>query len=97
MAIFEYKCNQDGLISIHCHIGTAPKFIVCSLCGSEATRVLSVPMITGKAPKGYGEAIALAEKSRFEPEVVSSIPSRNKPRYSPKVLQNSTLRNLPKP
>lgn len=97
MATYEYQCKKDGVIEISCPIGTAPESIDCLVCGTKALRMLSVPMIRNKAPKAFTAAIDRAEKSRYEPDVVSSLPSNGRPKYSPNILQNPALKNLPRP
>lgn len=97
MATYEYQCQQDGVIEISRPIGLAPESIICSVCGASAVRMISVPMIRNKAPVAFTAAIDRADKSRYEPEVVTSLPQTNRSKYPPKILQNPALKNLPRP
>jgi hypothetical protein len=97
MATYEYQCLQDGVIEISRPIGMAPALIACSICGNTAERMISVPMIRNKAPIAFTAAIDRAEKSRYEPEVVTSLPQTKRSKYPPKILQNPALKNLPRP
>ena len=97
MATYEYQCQQDGVIEISRPIGLAPESIICSMCGASAVRMISVPMIRNKAPVAFTAAIDRADKSRYEPEVVTSLPQTKRSKYPPKILQNPALKNLPRP
>lgn len=97
MAIYEYQCDQDGVFEITRPLGTAPESVICSVCGSKARRVISVPMIRCGSRPALFAAIEHAEKSRYEPEVVTSVPSAGA-RRRPRVLPlTPTLRRLPRP
>jgi putative FmdB family regulatory protein len=97
VAIYEYRCEQDGVFEINRPIGTAPEAVSCSACGSEARRVLSAPMVKRGARTGLFAAIETAEKSRHEPEVVTSLPSAGARRRTPVLPLTPGLRRLPRP
>ena len=97
MATYEYRCVQDGLFDITRPLGTAPAFVACTVCGSEARRVISVPMVRTRSRGGWTAAIDHAEKSRYEPEVVTSLPSTGARRRTPVIPLTPTLRGLPRP
>lgn len=97
MATYEYQCEQDGVIEISRPIGLAPESITCSTCGGNAVRMISVPMIRNKAPIAFTAAIDHAEKSRYEPDVVTSLPQTRRSKHPSKILQNPALKNLPRP
>ena len=75
MATYEYRCNRDGVFEITRPLGTAPNSCICCVCGSEAGRTFSVAMLRlGSRPAVFA-ASDYAEKSRYEPDVVNSVPA----------------------
>lgn len=97
MAIYEYRCDQDGLFEITRPLGTAPESATCSVCGSEARRVISVPMFRRGSSSAWAAAIDQAEKSSCEPDVVTSLPSTGARRRTRVVPLTPALRRLPRP
>ena len=97
MAIYEYRCDQDGVFDITRPLGTAPQSAKCPVCGSEARRIVSMPMVRSGSRTAWTAAIDHAEKSRYEPEVVTSLPSAGARRRTPVLPLTPTLRRLPRP
>lgn len=97
MAIYEYRCDQDGVFEVTRPLGTAPESVKCSVCGSEAMRVFSIPMVRRGSRTALFAAIDHAEKSRHEPDVVSSLPSAGARRRTPVLPLTPTLGRLPRP
>ena len=62
----------------------------------EARRVFSTPMLTS-APRELVAAIDHAEKTRHEPDVVTSLPPRPAHKRTPVLPLTPTLRRLPRP
>jgi len=77
-------------------LGTAPESVTCSLCGSDARRVFSIPMVV-RTSRALVAAIDHAEKSRYEPDVVASLPSTGARKRTPVLPLTPTLRRLPRP
>ena len=73
MAIYEYRCERDGAFDVMLPIGTAPASIACPVCASEAGRVFSSPMLS-LVPRALSAALDHEEKTRHEPDVVTSLP-----------------------
>lgn len=97
MAIYEYRCDEDGVFEVTRQLGTAPESVTCSVCGGAARRVFSVPTIRCGSRPALFAAIDHAEKSREAPEVVTSVPSAGA-RRRPRVLPlTPTLARLPRP
>ena len=96
MAIYEYRCDEDGAFEVTRPIGTAPASIACPLCEREARRVFSSPMLSVASP-GVVAAIDHAEKTRDEPDVVTSLPPASARRRTPVLPLTPTLRRLPRP
>jgi putative FmdB family regulatory protein len=97
MAYYDYRCAVDGVFEISRPLGTAPGTVACPVCQAEADRVFATPMLATTAPKALVSAIEQAEKSRHEPDVVSSIPRRPKHRRTPTVQPTPRLARLPRP
>jgi putative FmdB family regulatory protein len=96
MAIYEYRCGADGPFEVMRAIGTAPTSVACPVCASPSRRVWSAPMTTLVAP-GLAAALDHAEKTRDEPDVVTSIPPRPRHQRTPVLPLTPTLRRLPRP
>ena len=54
-------------------IGTAPASVACPECASESARVFTNPMVSF-APRALVAALDHEEKTRHEPEIVTSLP-----------------------
>ena len=97
MAIYEYRCEQDGLFEIRRPLGTAPESVACAQCGGASARVFSAPMVRTAKRSAWTAAIDHAEKSRHEPDVVTSLPRTGVMRRTPVLPLTPTLRGLPRP
>lgn len=95
MATYTYRCSIDGPVDIHAPIGTAPAVIDCPTCGDPSSRVITAPML-GLANRSRMAVIDHAERSRTEPEVVSSLPRSGARRPAAPALDPRT-RALPRP
>jgi putative FmdB family regulatory protein len=96
MAFYEYRCGQDGAFDVTRPLGTAPASVACPACGGEARRVFSRPMLMS-ANRELVAAIDHAEKTRHEPDVVTSLPPTGARRRTPVLPLTPTLRRLPRP
>ena len=97
MAIYEYWCDQHGVFEITRPLGMALESAVCLVCGSEARRVFSVPMVRTGSRTALFAAMDHAEKSRHEPDMVTSVPSAGARRRTPVLPLTPSLRRLPRP
>lgn len=97
MAIYEYRCDQDGVFDITRPLGTAPASAECPVCGSAASRVFSTAVFRSRSRSAWSAAIDHAEKSRYEPEVVSTLPSTGARKRARVLPLTPTLRGLPRP
>ena len=73
MATYTYRCAVDGPVDVRAPIGTAPLTIACPTCGVPSPRMITAPML-GLADRGRMSVIDRTERSRTEPDVVSSLP-----------------------
>jgi putative FmdB family regulatory protein len=96
VAIYEYRCERDGTFDVMLPIGTAPASIACPECASEAGRVFSSPMLS-LAPRALVSALEHEEKTRYEPDVVTSLPRRPVHERTPVLPLTPTLKRLPRP
>lgn len=76
MAIYEYRCPLCGVFEVARAMGSAAASHECAHCASEARRVYSVPRVN-RAATPLTAALARAERSQDEPEVVTSVPARH--------------------
>jgi hypothetical protein len=94
MATFLYRCPADGIMELRGPVGTAPSQVSCPTCAGDARRVYTPPLVSG----GSRSAIALidrTERTRDEPEVVTSLPSRG--RGQRRSASNPAWQRLPRP
>lgn len=96
MATYEYRCDKDGAFEVSRPVGMAPESMTCPMCNKEARRVFSTPMLLS-LPRGVVAAVDHAEKSRTEPEVVTSLPPAGARRRTPVLPLTPTLQRLPRP
>ncbi len=97
MALYEYRCETDGNFDIHRPLGTAPESVACVVCGGASRRIISAPMVLTSNRSAWSAAIAHAEKSRYEPEVVSTLPSTGPGRRITTAQMTPALHSLPRP
>jgi putative FmdB family regulatory protein len=95
VATYQYQCPDHGLLDVMMPIGTAPPTVQCRNCDTDAVRIFSAPMLS-LAPRALIAAMDRADKSRDEPDVVTSLP-RHAPRRPHPALANPALRKLPRP
>ena len=96
MALYEYRCDRDGVFEMIRPIGTAPTSTPCPVCATEARRVFSRPMLSS-TPRDLVAAIDHAEKTRDEPDLVTSLPPAGARKRTPVLPLTPTLRRLPRP
>lgn len=96
MALYEYRCDQDGVFDITRPLGTAPTSIACPVCSADARRVFSKPMLMS-VPRELVAAIDHAEKTRERPDIVTSLPPASPRKRTPVLPLTPKLRRLPRP
>lgn len=95
MAIYEYQCEHHGVFEVTRPLGTAPPSVACGACGAQAPRIVSLPCVRTGARSAWIGAMDRAQKSRHEPEVVTSLPPAGVSRQT--VKMTPALRSLPRP
>jgi hypothetical protein len=96
LAYYEYRCVRHGVVEISRPVGGAGDREPCPVCDDVAVRVFSAPMIS-LASRAVVTAIDRTEKTRDEPEVVSSLPPRHPSKRTPMAPSNPALQRLPRP
>lgn len=96
MAIYEYRCGRDGAFDVVRPIGTAPATVTCPECAGEAARVFTNPMVS-RAPRALVAALDHEQKTRYEPEVVTSLPASGVRKPTPIARMTPQLARLPRP
>jgi len=97
MAIYEYRCAEHEAFELLLPLGTAPADAPCPTCGASAHRVFSVSMVKTGSRGAVFDAIERADRSRHEPEVVSSIPAAGRMRQPNVARMTPALARLPRP
>ena len=95
MALYEYRCPAHGPFEVMHPLGTAPDTAACKVCGEPASRAITAPRIRSAARGAWHAAIERADKSRFEPEVVTSLPRAGPGPY--RGAFHPAMLNLPRP
>jgi putative FmdB family regulatory protein len=96
MAMYAYRCVEDGDFDVSRPMGTAAPKSPCPVCNSEAARVFRTPMLS-LAPRALVAAIDRAKKTGDEPEVVSAVPPRTVRARDLSAARNPALQRLPRP
>ena len=96
MVAYEYRCEHHGVFMVHHPMGHAKDTSACVTCQEDAARIYSTPMLR-RAPADRVAIIDKAEKSRDEPEVVSSLPPRHPSKRTPTAPPSPVLQRLPRP
>jgi putative FmdB family regulatory protein len=95
---YEYRCDNDvETFDVKFPLGTAPESITCERCGGQARRVFSTPMLHLSARRDLANAIEDAEKTRTDPDVVTSLPPTGARNPTPVLPLTRTLKGLPRP
>lgn len=97
MAIYEYRCEQHGPFDVNRPLGTAAASEACPQCGAVSSRVISAPMFSSSARRGVFAAIERADKSRYQPEVVTSLPRTGVYKRTPMATMTPQRARLPRP
>lgn len=97
MPIYEYQCDEHDRFELRQPMGSASEHAACPCCGASARRMLSAPRIVTHRHGAWKAAIDRADKSRYEPEVVSSLPTTGMRRSTPVLPLTPKLRGLPRP
>jgi putative FmdB family regulatory protein len=96
MAIYEYRCERDGRFEVMRPIGTAPASIACPVCAREGERVFSSPSLA-RVPRALTAALDHEEKTRTEPDLVTSLPPAPRHKRTPVAPLTPALSRLPRP
>ena len=96
MALYEYRCDQDGAFDVTLPLGTAPQTHACPECAGDARRVFTSPA-TKTMNRDLFRALEHEDKSRTNPEVVTSLPPQPKHQRTPVLPLTPTLAKLPRP
>lgn len=97
MTTYEYRCDGDEVyLEASFPFGAAPDSITCQRCGAQAKRVFSRPMIRSSR-RDLASMLDRAEKTRTDPEIVTSLPPRDVRKRTPVVPLTPTLKRLPRP
>lgn len=96
MATYEYRCDEHGAFEVTRPVGTARASITCPTCDGDARRVFSAPMLFS-LPRELVAAVDHADKSRTDPEVVTSLPPKPAHQRTPVLPLTPKLRRLPRP
>jgi putative FmdB family regulatory protein len=96
VALYEYRCEQDGAFDVVLALGTAPASLACPECAGEAPRVFTAPATKSMSRELY-RALEHEDKSRTNPDVVTSLPPQPRHQRTPVLPLTPTLAKLPRP
>lgn len=99
VTIYQYRCDEDGLIELAYPMGEAPASTACTACGAAASRVFCSPQLTFSSPetRQVQKATEHAWRTAEKPDVVTSIPPATRRKRRSTVPLTPTLRRLPRP
>ncbi|MEH0147279.1 zinc ribbon domain-containing protein [Corynebacterium sp. Q4381] len=95
MPIYEFKCVDGHVTDMQLPMSSETREINCPDCGSQARRLISAPSVR-RVDAGLASAVEATQKSAYEPQVVSSLPSAGNARVT-KVTHNPQHAKLPRP
>jgi putative FmdB family regulatory protein len=96
VARYDYRCDRDGAFEITAPLGAAPSASACPHCGGQARRLFAAPMLK-TVPRALVAAFDHEEKTRYAPDVVTSLPPASARRRMPMAPLTPALRRLPRP
>jgi hypothetical protein len=94
LAIYLYRCADDGVFEVNVPMGSAGDTAPCPECHSGSRRTYSAPML-GRARGPAARVIERAERTRDVPDVVAAPPPRARPRPAT-ASRNPMLKRLPR-
>jgi putative FmdB family regulatory protein len=95
--IYEFQCDAHDRFELRVSMNAVPLEAPCPHCGANARRQLSAPRIVTRGHGAWMAALDHADKSRFEPEVVTSLPRTGMRRSTPVLPMTPQLAGLPRP
>jgi putative FmdB family regulatory protein len=96
MALYEYRCGRHGPFDVFRPLGSAAESEACPVCAEASRRVFSAPMLQ-TAPRPLMAALAHEEKTRYEPDLVTSLPTSGNRKPAPMARLTPQLAKLPRP
>lgn len=96
MATYGFRCREDGEFDVEAPMGSAGSVAACPSCGHDGARVFSAPMLA-LADRRLVASIDRADKSRDEPDVVTSLPPSGRRRTQRTAPPNPAFNRLPRP
>jgi putative FmdB family regulatory protein len=97
MVIHEFHCPEHGTFERLVPMGEAASQAPCPHCGATAPRQMSAPSVVRSSRSAWLGAVERAQRSRHEPEVVSSVPSAGARRRIRQAPMTPALQRLPRP
>ena len=76
MVSYEFSCTTCGPFEFRCVMREVTSTAACPCCGGPARRIYTAPATPMVAP-GLRRMLDAQDASRHEPQVVSTVPSRN--------------------
>jgi putative FmdB family regulatory protein len=96
VTVYEYRCDADGAFSVRLPLGSAPPALACPHCAGESPRLFSAPALQ-RVPRDLVRALDHEEKTRHQPDIVTSLPARSRHERTPVLPLTPTLAKLPRP
>ena len=97
MVIHEFRCPQHGVFERMLPLDAPSSQTSCPQCGADALRQMAAPRVLRSSRSQWTQAVERAQKSRHEPEVVTSVPASGARRRIRQVPMTPALQRLPRP
>jgi len=96
VAVYEYRCEQDGPFDAILPLGSAPAAMACPECAGASPRVFTAPAVKTMNRELF-RALDHEEKTKTDPDLVASLPARPKHQRTPVLPLTPTRAKLPRP
>jgi putative FmdB family regulatory protein len=97
MTLYEYRCGRHGPFDVFRPLGSASESEACPVCAEESQRVFSAPMLSTSSSRPLMAALEHEEKTRYEPDLVTSLPRSGNRKPTPMAPLTPQLAKLPRP
>lgn len=97
MPLYDYQCDEHDRFEQRQPMRLSGEAVACPQCGAASRRLVSAPRIVTRGHGAWMAAIDHADKSRYEPEVVTRLPSTGLRSSRPVLPMTPQLAGLPRP
>ena len=97
LPIYDFQCDEHDRFELRLPMSAIGEIVNCPKCGVAARRMVSAPRIVTQSHGAWMAAVDHADKSRYEPEVVTQLPTTGLRSSRPIAPLTPQLAGLPRP